>query len=370
MTWISAVGATRPCGCALRRLSGHDLGHRSAGCGAHTASSSEKLLLLEVGRAVAALLVVLHHADQATAHFSDVARERIFMWGQYGVDFFFVLSGFIVYHSHRNDPRGLASAKLYLFKRVTRIFVPYLPVAIAWMGMLIIFQEGPIDERAWGGWATVTLLPMEKVSALTVAWTLTYEMMFYALFLLTFVSMWMFAAASLAWAIALLLVLLGVIGQGASPAGYAVTNPIVLEFFCGVLAAWAFTRVDPRMRGWMLLAGCLSLAAVVVLWTGERALLGPPLALLTLACAMYHPEIKGRTLSFAVFLGAASYAIYLVHSPVISVTAEILQPLGAREVVFAVCVLLGTGLGVAYHVGFERPVLRWVRKQTERLQQA
>ena len=42
---------------------------------------NEKLVLLEVGRAIAALLVVLHHADQATAHFSDVARERILCGG-------------------------------------------------------------------------------------------------------------------------------------------------------------------------------------------------------------------------------------------------------------------------------------------------
>lgn len=134
MTWATAAQAV-----ALQR-----------GIRAQSAAPAEKLLLLEVGRAVAALLVVLHHADQATAHFSDMARERIFMWGQYGVDFFFVLSGFIIYHSHRNDPTGLAPAKTYLFKRVTRIFVPYLPVALAWMALLIIFQEGPIEERTWG----------------------------------------------------------------------------------------------------------------------------------------------------------------------------------------------------------------------------
>ncbi|MBF9059787.1 acyltransferase family protein [Rhodobacterales bacterium HKCCSP123] len=329
---------------------------------AQSTAPAEKLLLLEVGRAIAALLVVLHHADQATAHFSDVARERVFVWGQYGVDFFFVLSGFIIFYSHMADPPGLGSARLYLFKRVTRIFVPYLPVALAWMALLMVFQEGPVGEQSWGVWATLTLLPMEKASALTVAWTLTYELMFYALFLLAFVSVWVFAAASLAWAGLLLLVLLGVTAQGSSSVGYAVTNPIVLEFFCGVLAAWAFTRVDPRLRAWILLAGCIALAVVIVFWTGQRALLGPPLALIVLSCAMYHPEMKGRSLSFAVFLGAASYAIYLVHSPVVSVTAEVLQPLGARGGVFGVCVLLGTGLGVAYHVGFERPALKWVRR--------
>lgn len=346
MTWATAAQAV-----SMQR-----------GAPAQVPAASQKLLLLEVARAVAAMLVVLHHADQATAHFSDVARERIFLWGQYGVDFFFVLSGFIIYHSHRNDPEGVASAKLYLFKRVTRIFVPYLPVAIAWMALLLIFQEGPVEERFWGVWATVTLLPMEKVSALKVAWTLTYELMFYALFLLAFVSLWFFAVASLAWAGLLLLVFLGVTVQGESPAGYAVTNPIVLEFFCGVLAAWAFTRVDPGVRVWLLLAGCVSLAAVVVFWTGQRAVLGPPIALIVLALSMVQPVARGRALRFAVFLGAASYAIYLVHSPVVSVTAELLQPLGMRGVVFACCVVFGTGLGVAYHVSVEWPAMWWVQR--------
>ena len=52
----------------------------------------DKLVFLEIGRALAALIVVFHHADQATAYFSDVAHGRYFIWGQYGVDFFFVLN--------------------------------------------------------------------------------------------------------------------------------------------------------------------------------------------------------------------------------------------------------------------------------------
>lgn len=104
------------------------------------------------------------------------------------------------------------------------------------------------------------------------------------------------------------------------------------------------------------------LAAVLVFWPVQRALLGFPLALIVLALAMFQPSARGRTLKVAVFLGAASYAIYLVHSPVVSVTAQLLQPLGVREVAFVMCVLLGTGLGVAYHVIVERPALGWVRQ--------
>lgn len=323
---------------------------------------AEKFLLLEIGRAFAAVVVVFHHADQATAYFSDVSRERFFMWGQYGVDFFFVLSGFIIYYSYTQEAPGLASAKRYLLKRVTRIFVPYLPVALAWMVLLLIFQQGPIEERTWGFWATVTLWPMEKTSNLTVAWTLTYELMFYAFFMLAFMSMWMFLAASIAWAALLIMVMLGMSGQGTSPAGFVMTNPIVLEFFCGVLAAWTFTKMDCSLRLWILLSGGLGLLAAAVFWTGQRALLGPPLSLIVLACAMYHPSIKERALSLAVFLGAASYAIYLVHSPVVSVTAEILQSFGGRKVVFLICVVMGIGLGAVYHIAFEKPALRWSRR--------
>ena len=40
-------------------------------------AGSNKLVYLEMGRALAALIVVFHHADQATAYFLDVARTRI-----------------------------------------------------------------------------------------------------------------------------------------------------------------------------------------------------------------------------------------------------------------------------------------------------
>lgn len=79
---------------------------------------SGKLVYLEIGRALAALIVVLHHADQATAHFSDEARTRYFVWAQYGVDFFFVLSGFIIFHAHRSGAAGFFQARLYAFKRL------------------------------------------------------------------------------------------------------------------------------------------------------------------------------------------------------------------------------------------------------------
>lgn len=318
----------------------------------------DKLVFLEVGRAVAALIVVLHHADQATAYFSDVARERLFIWGQYGVDFFFLLSGFIIFHTHRNDGFGLAQARLYAFKRVSRIYIPYLPVALAYMGLLLVFQQGSLDERPWSLWATFTLLPSDKISTLTVAWTLTYEMIFYAFFLLAFVSRRALLAASVIWSLYLLAVLSGNFVRPDSAGLSALSDPIILEFFCGVVAAWMFARIPAEIRWGILTSGLALLGLVIMFWTGERALLGPPLALIVLAAAMMPYGTPKRATDALIFLGAASYAIYLVHSPVISILARVLQPLEQRVAIFFVCALIGKTLGVIYHLLFERPVLR------------
>jgi exopolysaccharide production protein ExoZ len=318
----------------------------------------DKLALLEIGRAAAALTVVLHHADQATAHFSDIARERLFMWGQYGVDFFFVLSGFIIFYTHRHDGYGWSSARLYAFKRISRIYIPYLPVALAYMGLLLIFQQGALDERPWSLWATFTLLPSEKSSTLTVAWTLTYELMFYAFFLLAFVSRRLLLVASLIWSLYLLAVLTGHAARPDSATLAVLSDPIILEFFCGALAAWLFARVPTRMRGGILALGLVLLGLVIVFWSGDRAFLGPLLALIVLAAAMAPCRNPDRVTDALIFLGAASYSIYLVHSPVISILARVLQPLEQRFVIFCACVLIGTALGMVFHLLLERPALR------------
>lgn len=322
----------------------------------------DKLVFLEIGRALAALIVVFHHADQATAYFSDVARGRFFIWGQYGVDFFFVLSGFIIFHAHRTDATGIFPTRLYVFKRLSRIYIPYLPIALAYMGLLLVFQQQPLSERSWSIWATITLLPMEKSSALSVAWTLTYELMFYAFFLLSFLSRQLLLAASAIWSGYLLAVLFGLVDVPDHAVMFAFSNPIILEFFCGAIAAHFLLKVPPQMRLPILASGIALLLAVIATWTGERAFLGPPLALIVLGAAMTRYTVPRSLIKFLIFLGAASYAIYLVHSPVVSIMAEVLQPLGMRWPTFLACVLSGTAFGVLYHVCFERSAMRWARR--------
>ncbi len=63
---------------------------------------------LQYGRGLAALFVCLFHYEGAMHHYADAAAwskyfDFIFRAGHSGVEFFFILSGFIIFHAHRRD---------------------------------------------------------------------------------------------------------------------------------------------------------------------------------------------------------------------------------------------------------------------------
>src|SRR5438105_10339285 len=91
-------------------------------------SSSATITSLQTGRAVAAWMVVLYHASGSifTKYFvGERPVGRVFDFGYAGVDFFFVLSGFIMLHVHRDDLGRPKRLGRYLWKRCTRIYLPY-----------------------------------------------------------------------------------------------------------------------------------------------------------------------------------------------------------------------------------------------------
>src|SRR4051812_34830777 len=99
--------------------------------GVIAADQRDRLLLLQVGRGLAAIGVAASHARLGTSAFVEPIPGwlmTILEKGFLGVDFFFVLSGFIILNSHFDDDTGPRALKSYIFKRATRIYVPYLPV--------------------------------------------------------------------------------------------------------------------------------------------------------------------------------------------------------------------------------------------------
>ena len=96
------------------------------------------------------------------------------------------------------------------------------------------------------------LLPADQPPALSVAWTLVHELMFYVLFMLWFVSRRAFWGRLLVWVAAIVLTQASGGATGWLRYPLSVLN---IEFMIGVLAAVAYRRGLFGQQAGMLIAG-------------------------------------------------------------------------------------------------------------------
>ncbi|MEB2230840.1 acyltransferase [Xanthomonas campestris pv. campestris] len=349
--------------------------------------------VLQAGRALAALMVVGSHMLLPTTHLVEPLPAWLaaaMAHGYLGVDFFFVLSGFIIYYVNHASAALPGWSHDYATSRLSRIYLPYWPVGIA---LALIYTLLPaLDDGglAWSWITTLTLLPVGGQSALGVAWTLSYELLFYALAWVFFRSGHPLRCA-LAWA-ALTLLYNAFLhaaalqpanarGAGAWAAPFEqpidlswralLLHPITLEFVFGMLAARA---VLSTARWPLLVCALLAPLALLCFVLGGLQRAHSPLLGLAIAAALVglvRAEWRGwiQVGPALVLLGNASYAIYLVHMPLMSVVARATRRLGPAatwQVNLLLSAAAAIALGVAYHLYYERPALRHARRLLSR----
>ena len=138
-----------------------------------------KLEWVEFGRGLAALAVVLSHTFMPG--FPDYL-SFCHLLGRWGVAFFFVLSGFIIYHVHSGDLGAPERALNFAWRRFIRIFPTYW--LVVFVALFVRQYLGnpeyrvPIDAAFVVG--QIFMIPQELF--IPVAWSLRYELLFYSLF--------------------------------------------------------------------------------------------------------------------------------------------------------------------------------------------
>lgn len=233
--------------------------------GCELMNGTKKLEWLEVMRGFAALWVLLHHANPSVHAFvgPSAISEAVGRNGFLGVDFFFVLSGFIIAFSSNRLVEAGRGAKDYALARLTRIYVPYLPVGLAMLALYAIAPGLSEGGRNPGLLTSVTLLPSNSPTALSVAWTLVHEVIFYAIFSLFFLSKRLLYALLVAWGCVIAGVYFSLGSLGRLGVGYLI-SPLNLCFLVGVATYYATRRGVPGALG--LALGTVGLA--IVLWAG------------------------------------------------------------------------------------------------------
>ncbi|PPD35023.1 MAG: hypothetical protein CTY19_02660 [Methylomonas sp.] len=143
---------------------------------------------LQAGRALAAISVAAFHLSIMMGN-ERYGGEAVFReytkLGNKGVDFFFVLSGFIILFSHLKDVDRPEFFSKYIYRRFIRLFPIYWLYTFVFV--LVLKLVGGTDAKipdTFADWLTaLTLIRFTNGDfPLSQAWTLFHEIAFYAVF--------------------------------------------------------------------------------------------------------------------------------------------------------------------------------------------
>ena len=297
-------------------------------------SSSRRLLAVDALRGVAALAVVFFHLqaalDRGPQAWMPALLGDLFRAGHYGVNVFFVLSGFVIASSVRDGDWTPAFLARFTLRRSVRLDPPYW-VAIALECGLIL-----AGLRLFPSLATPIPTPAQIAAHLAYAqdllgyghilpifWTLCYEFQFYIVLVgLLVIYRTLERRAGVRTAGTLMAALCGglfvlsvVVHHGlVPPAPRGVALDRWHQFFIGALAWWV---VSGRVA-LPVLAGAGAVIAVL----SRRPDAPAELAIMVVTSSLCMLSVRRPDLDrhFAwrplQFLGTISYSLYLYHASV------------------------------------------------------
>ena len=325
-------------------------------------------------RFFAAFAIVLYHIPYVLP---TLYRGGAFAQMGIGVDFFFVLSGYVLGITY--GERANWSAADYFRRRFARIYPVYLLTTVMWVVLLLNYWQIPAQDKFNSGIAHLLLVhaflsgPLYTLGFNAPAWTISNEAFFYAVF--PFVRRRWAPLVTIA-TLALYIFLYR--------ASFDALNAVYPNFFgyfplatfwkfgLGVALAQLWT---PRTLGY-LVGTVLELAAVALMLFA--AVHGFPLpgdlgdiarasvTLFTIAVFACQSGALSRLfrLPAMVLLGDASYSLYLWHHMLMLYAAQFLpiDPVGrfgrialTMAIIFPIILL-----SVATYRWFERPLRRWI----------
>jgi len=284
---------------------------------------ARRIAYLDGLRALAVLLVVVHHAARhyaPTAPVPYMSLRHLLLEGAHGVDLFFVLSGFCLSHPLlarlRSSGTAVFDVSRYLAKRILRILPPYY-------GAILFFAVSGLSMQPFGVLDIVKqvfLFDWQTAFVNESFWTLCVEFRWYFLFPLALL-LWTRAPRaflSVACAAALL--------YAFTLFHWVADSATIVPFMLGIVAAsieinaLRIARFAPAGLGIALGVGLLleiygpSFPAFFV-----QTNPGWHVAAFWFVVLCARPAWR-RVLGWKplVWTGVASYSIYLVHEPIIA----------------------------------------------------
>jgi|SRR6185437_6983821 len=323
-------------------------------------------------RAVAALMVVLHHASFAPLHGNGfVIDARV---GRAGVDIFFVISGFVMVYTTQS--KAITPLE-FIRSRIVRIVPLYWAVTLVMFSLATLFpthihtaSSSPADLVR-----SLLFIPFWNSTShrfepiIGQGWTLNYEMFFYALFALSLT--WPKRSSVYVLSMIVTIVAVGAVGHPEFFLGSYYTDAIIAEFGVGVLLAKAY--LAEQERPW-LLPLCFACSAIAspfsFLYGDHRAIYFGIPAFAVVSGALLLERRIPFTNRAMLELGDASYCLYLIHGIVIGACLRIAEKFFSIDGALvnlgfmAVVVVIAQTVAIGVYQYVERPALYWIRTKT------
>lgn len=339
---------------------------------------------IDILRAAAASSVLLYHLVNAElVHGNGVTVLGGFAHvGYWGVDMFFVISGFIMAETTQGKVRTPGAALDFIVRRGIRVIPLYWFCTFA-LAVLVAARPSLIDTSLQqpGLLASLLFLPQATPPLLAVGWTLNHEMFFYVV-----IALCMMLASRRTtpyvlglWACA---ALMHTLRPSSSPSLGFMLSPMVVELVIGYCAHRMTPLLTNRTAAALLLAGFLGVicayvvaldrpdhghspAARVLLFALPATLIVVGLSALE-RCGFISVSQKWRR------LGDASYALYLTHLFVVTGGARVASALAISGTPARNALLLATAVALCWlvadvvHRRMEAPLTRSLLKRWTR----
>jgi exopolysaccharide production protein ExoZ len=301
------------------------------------------LFSLQYLRGVAALMVVLVHLQ---LQLGRVGYQGAWPdWTAAGVDIFFVLSGFLMWHT----TAGRNQSPLEFWRRRIARIVP-LYWLLTSLVVLVLVVAPRLMQSVRLDWVNVVasyffiFTPASSgrlEPVLVVGWTLNYEMLFYLVYgaALALPARWRFGATAL---VIVALVAVDYPAFGRSGVQAVRGSSLMLEFVFGmaVAAAWRwFARPGAGTAanlgaGWaLLLGGFLAMPLAGGLWPDLPPAIAGGLPATAIVCGALWLERCGALprLPALRWLGDLSFSLYLSHPIVLSAFTQLWMRAGLNR---------------------------------------